>query len=141
MDPTGMAPDMTKPGRSGRAQTNPAISIVVPCFNGGRFLDGLMASLARQSFRDFEIIIVDDGSTERNTLDKLAELQGRARVIRQDNRGLSGARNTGIRAALADLVLPLDCDDTFEAPFLSEAAALMQGAPADVAAVFCHMRL
>lgn len=141
MEPTGMAPDVTKPGRSDRAQTYPAVSIVVPCFNGGRFLDGLMASLARQTFGDFEIIIVDDGSTERATLDKLAEIRDRARIVRQDNRGLSAARNTGIREALAELVLPLDCDDTLEAPFLAEAVALMQKAPADVAAVFCHMRL
>jgi len=136
-----MPPDVTNPGSSGRAKTYPAVSIVVPCFNGGRFLDGLMASLARQTFRDFEIVIVDDGSTERATLDKLAELHGRARIVHQDNRGLSAARNTGIRESLAELVLPLDCDDTFESPFLTEAVALMQEAPADVAAVFCHMRL
>ncbi len=136
-----MAPDVTKPGASGRAQTYPAVTIVVPCFNGGRFLDDLMASLARQTFRDFEIVIVDDGSTERATLDTLAELQTDARIIRQPNRGLSAARNTGIREARAELVLPLDCDDTFKSPFLAEAFALMREAPADVAAVFCHMRL
>jgi glycosyltransferase involved in cell wall biosynthesis len=141
MEPTGMAPYVTKPGSSGRIQTYPAVTIVVPCFNGGRFLDGLMASLARQTFRDFEIVIVDDGSTERATLDKLAELQTDARIVRQANRGLSAARNTGIREARAELVLPLDCDDAFESPFLAEAFALMREAPAEVAAVFCHMRL
>ena len=53
MEPTGMAPDMTKAGPSGLTQSHPAVSVVVPCFNGGRFLDALMASLARQTFRDF----------------------------------------------------------------------------------------
>ena len=42
----------------------PAVSVVVPCYNGGRYIDGLLATLAAQTFRDFEIIIVDDGSNE-----------------------------------------------------------------------------
>ena len=136
-----MAPDTTKAGQSGLTQHHPAVSVVVPCFNGGRFLDTLMDALARQTFRDFEIVIVDDGSTDIDTLRKLSELKGRARVVHQKNGGLSAARNSGIRFAHADLVLPLDCDDTIEPPFLAEAVALMRAAPADVAAVFCHMRL
>jgi glycosyltransferase involved in cell wall biosynthesis len=119
----------------------PAVSVIVPCYNGGRFLDALMASLDRQTFRDFEIVIVDDGSSDPETLRKLATLEGRARVIHQENRGLSGARNAGIRAARSDLVAPLDCDDAFEPPFLAEAVALMRNAPPDVAVVFSHMRL
>lgn len=136
-----MAPDTTKAGQSGLTQHHPAVSVVVPCFNGGRFLDTLMAALARQTFRDFEIVIVDDGSTDLETLRKLSELKGRARVVHQKNGGLSAARNSGIRFAHADLVFPLDCDDTIEPPFLDEAVALMRAAPPDVAAVFCHMRL
>ena len=136
-----MAPDTTKAGEFGLTQHHPAVSVVVPCFNGGRFLDALMASLARQTFRDFEIVIVDDGSTDLGTLRKLSELKSRARVIHQKNGGLSAARNSGFRFAHADLVLPLDCDDMIEPPFLAEAVELMRNAPADVAAVFCHMRL
>ena len=91
---------------------SPAVSIVVPCFNGGHFLDGLMASLARQTFRDFEIVIVDDGSGDPQTLRKLLALDGQATVIRQMNRGPAAARNAGIRRAKAELVFALDCDDT-----------------------------
>ena len=135
---TGMARDPNGAGPSGPA---PAVSIVVPCYNGGPFLDGLMASLARQTFRDFEIIIVDDGSDEETTLRKLALLKEHARVIHQANQGLSAARNAGIGAARAELVLPLDCDDMIEPPFLAEAVTLMRAAPSDVAVVFSHMRL
>ena len=71
-----MAPDTTKAGQSGLTQHHPAVSVVVPCFNGGRFLDTLMDALARQTFRDFEIVIVDDGSTDIETLRKLSELEG-----------------------------------------------------------------
>ena len=136
-----MAPDATKAGPSGLTQIRPAVSIVVPCFNGGRFLDGLMTSLARQTFHDFEIIIVDDGSTDDETPRKLAVLRDQARVIHQDNRGPSAARNTGARAARADILFMLDCDDTIEASFLAETVPLLRAAPADVGMVFTHLRL
>jgi len=127
----------------------PAVSIVVPCFNGGRFLDGLMASLARQTFRDFEVVIVDDGSTDELTLRKLAALQDatpnalpdQVRVIRQPNRGASAARNTGAREARADLLFMLDCDDTIEPTFLAEVVPALRSAPPDVGVAVAHMRL
>jgi glycosyltransferase involved in cell wall biosynthesis len=121
--------------------TAPAVSVVVPCHNGGRFLDTLLASLAAQTFRDFEIVIVNNGSTEKETLEKLASLEAAARVIHQENRYLPGARNTGFREARGAFVLPLDCDDTLESSFLEEAVALLRAAPPDAGFVFAHMRL
>jgi glycosyltransferase involved in cell wall biosynthesis len=142
MKPTSMAADATQASPSDlMSQHHPAVSIVVPCFNGARFLDALMTSLARQTFCDFEIIIVDDGSTDEETPRKLAGLRDRARVIHQDNRGPSAARNTGARAAHADMLLMLDCDDTIESDFLAETVPLLQAAPADVGMVFTHLRL
>ena len=123
------------------ASPSPAVSIVVPCYNGGRFLDGLMASLARQTFRDFELIIVDDGSRDADTVRKLATLESRARVIRQPNGGPSAARNTGVRAARADFLFMLDCDDTLEPEFLAETVALLRAGPADVGMVCTDIRL
>src|SRR3974390_2839783 len=103
MGPAGMAPDTTMAGLSGppqqHPQHHPAVSIVVPCFNGGRFIDDLIAALARQTSRVFEIVSGDDGSTDEETPRKLASFRDRARVIHQDNRGPSAARNTGARAA------------------------------------------
>lgn len=131
------APGGAETGRD----AGPTASVVVPCFNGGRYLDALMASFQRQTLRGFEIIIVDDGSTDEVTLRKLAALEGKAHVIHQDNRGLSAARNTGIEAARSEFVAVLDCDDTFEPPFLEEAVTLIRAAPADVALVFSHLRL
>ncbi len=124
--------------RAGQARA--AVSVVVPCYNGGRFLDGLMESLSRQTLRDFEIVIVDDGSDDEETLRKLAALDGRARVIRQDNRGPSAARNTGIAHARADIVAMIDCDDTVEPTYLAETVPILQSAPPDVAMTFTHMR-
>ena len=122
-------------------QPPPAVSVVVPCYDGGRFLDPLMRSLAQQTFRDFEIVIVDDGSRDPDTLNKLAALDGETRIVRQANAGPSAARNAGIRAARADIVFTLDCDDTIEPEFLAETVPLLQASPADVGMVFCDLRL
>jgi len=119
----------------------PAVSVIVPCYNGGRFLDGLMGSLDRQTFRDFEIVIVDDGSTDPETLRKLASLGDRARVIRQENGGPSVARNRGVREARADILFMLDCDDTIEPTFLAEAVAALEAAGPEIGMVFSDLRL
>lgn len=121
--------------------TEPAVSIVVPCHNGGRFLDAMMASLAAQTFRDFEVVIVNDGSTEPETQRKLDDLRGSVNVVDQENRYLPGARNTGFRAARAEFVLPLDCDDTLDPAYLEETVSALRAAPPDVGFVFTHMRL
>lgn len=120
---------------------SPAVSVVVPCYNGGEFLDGLLASLAAQTFRDFEIIIVDDGSTDPATLTKLQALAGEARVIHQENRYLPGARNSGFRVARGTFVLPLDCDDRLDPAYLSDVVTAARTSASDVGFVFTHMRL
>src|SRR5258708_10928974 len=119
----------------------PRVSIVVPCHNGGRFLDGLLASLGAQTFRDFETIVVDNGSTEVATREKLAHLGAEVRVVHQENRYLPGARNRGFLEARAKLILPLDCDDVLEPSYLAETVPILEDAPSDVGFVFTHMRL
>ena len=117
----------------------PAVSIVVPCYNGGRFIDELLQTFARQTFRDFEVIIVDDGSNEE-TRAKLATLDPAIRVLRQDNQGPGAARNTGFQVARAPIILPLDCDDGLEPTYLAETVPILQAAPPDVGFVFTHLR-
>jgi glycosyltransferase involved in cell wall biosynthesis len=119
----------------------PTISVVVPCYNGGRFLDQLLASLRAQTFRDFEIVIVNDGSTDRATQEKLAALDPAIRVIHQENRGLSAARNAGFAAARADLVMALDCDDQLAPTYLAETLAALQSAGPETGFAFTHVRL
>jgi glycosyltransferase involved in cell wall biosynthesis len=121
--------------------SEPTVSVIVPCYNGGRFIDELCATLAAQTFRDFETIIVDDGSTDEATRRKLASLEPAIRVLRQENRRMAGARNTGFRAARGAFVLPLDCDDRLDPSFLAETVAVLRAAPPEVGFVFGHMRL
>jgi glycosyltransferase involved in cell wall biosynthesis len=118
----------------------PTISVVVPCYNGGKFLDQLTSSLAQQTFRDFETIIVNDGSTDPVTQSKLATLDPPIRVVHQENRGLSAARNVGFSESRADLVMVLDCDDQLEPTYLEESLGVLQSAPPEVGFVFTHER-
>ena len=120
--------------------TAPRVSVIVPCHNGGRFLDGLLASLGAQTFRDFETIIIDNGSTEAATCERLETLDPAVRVVHQENRYLPGARNRGFLEARAPLVLPLDCDDVLEPSYLAETVPLLEDASSDVGFVFTHGR-
>ena len=119
----------------------PQVTIVVPCYNGGRFFDQMFASLDAQTFRDFEVIIVDDGSTDPDTQAQLNSVPPGVSVIRHENKGLAAARNTGFSAARSEVVLPLDCDDVLEPSFLAEAMELLSRAPPEVAFVYCHIKL
>ena len=117
------------------------VSIVVPCYNGGRFLPGLMACLAAQSFRDFDVTVVDDGSTEPATQVALASLPPDVRVVAQANRGLPAARNAGIAATGGEFVLPLDCDDRLDPTFLERLVAALDGAGPDAGFAYADIRV
>ena len=119
----------------------PEVSVVVPCYNGGHFLDRMLGSLANQTFRSFEIVVVDDGSTDPDTQARLARLGGQVRVVCQSNKGLPAARNTGFREARAPLILPLDCDDALEPEFLQKAVDILQQKSHNTVFAFTHMRV
>jgi glycosyltransferase involved in cell wall biosynthesis len=89
------------------------ISIVVPVYNVVHYLERCVLSVLRQTYKDTEIILVDDGSTDDSgeLCDKLAMTDARIRVIHQENQGLSGARNTGIRFATGEYIAFIDSDD------------------------------
>ena len=94
------------------AHVPPRFSVVIPCFNQGAFLAECLESLRAQTLPPHEVIVVDDGSTDPYSVRRMDELcVGRVKLVRQENRGLSGARNSGIRAATGDWIVPLDADD------------------------------
>ena len=90
----------------------PAVSVVIPCYNQGQYLAEAVASVNAQTFTDWEIVVVDDGSTDPTTQRLLtAFTHPRARLVRSANGGLAAARNLGISHAAGRFILPLDCDD------------------------------
>ncbi len=94
-----------------KADIKPLISVVIPCYNVAKYIKGCLDSVLAQTFKSFEVICVIDGSPD-NTAELISEYDDeRIRVIIQDNRGLAGARNTGINASRGIYVALLDADD------------------------------
>lgn len=91
--------------------THPQISVVMPVYNVERYVADAIESVLAQSFEDFELLIIDDGGTDRSVEICRRFDDPRIRLISQQNRGLAGARNTGIRYARADIIAFLDSDD------------------------------
>ncbi len=94
---------------------SPIVSVITPCFNDGRFLHIPLEAIERQTYKNIEHIIIDDGSTDLDTINILNKLESgqknNMKIIRQENKGLPAARNAGIRISIGDLILPLDADD------------------------------
>jgi glycosyltransferase involved in cell wall biosynthesis len=111
-------------------------SVVIPLYNKGQTIVDTVQSVLSQDFADFEVIIVDDGSTDDGPekVDRCFD-DPRIRMIRQENSGEGAARNTGIQAARYDLIAPLDADDEWLPGYLSEVARAINAFPD--AGMFC----
>lgn len=104
------------------------VSVIIPSFNRSRMLKEAIDSVLAQNFRDFELIVADDGSTD-DTPDVLESYQENIIVIRQENRGVSAARNAGIAAASGEYLAFLDSDDLWLPGKLSEQVAFFNSRP------------
>lgn len=105
-----------------------SISIVVPCYNQARYLGQAIESALRQTRPAAEVLVIDDGSTD-DTAVVAARYFPNIRYIRQSNQGLSGARNTGIRAAQGDYVGFLDSDDLWLPNFINTLSPMLDANP------------
>lgn len=93
--------------------SDPVVSVLMPVYNGERFLESAVRSVLTQSYEPFELVVVDDGSTDGSSalLARLAAEDVRIRVHHQENRGHAGALNTALEFARGEFVAVLDCDD------------------------------
>jgi glycosyltransferase involved in cell wall biosynthesis len=106
----------------------PRVAVVIPCYDDGPLVTGAVASVQEQE--PVEICVVDDGSTDPETLETLEALRTRGvTVIRQDNAGPGAARMTGVRATTARFVFPLDADDLLEPGALAAMADALDAVP------------
>ena len=110
------------------------ISVVFPVYNVQKYLRQSLDSLINQTFSDFEIICVNDGSTDSSLeiLESYARLDSRIKIITQENRGLSGARNTGIKIATGEYILFVDSDDWLELDALEKLAVHVDKFKSDI---------
>ena len=107
------------------------VSIVIPCYNQGAMLREALASVEQvRNANLLEVIVVDDGSSEIETKKILSEsAEAGYYVVPQPNRGLGAARNTGVRRAKGEFILPLDSDNRVRDAYLNEAASLLKDNP------------
>ena len=108
----------------------PTVSVIIPCYNLGEYLDEAVQSVLNQSFQDFEVIIIDDGSTDPATRHLFASYQRpKARILRTENQGLAKTRNLGIKEARGRYISCLDADDLLEADFLRRTVEVLESDP------------
>ena len=118
----------------------PAVSVIVPVYKVEQYLNKCVQSILDQTFRDFELLLVDDGSPDKcgDMCEAWAKKDGRIRVIHKPNGGLSDARNAGIVQANGDYLLFVDSDDWIEKDMLATLYGLIRKADADMAC--CNFR-
>lgn len=110
------------------------VSIVVPVYNGEKYVDRCLRGILDQKYKNIECIVVDDGSTDGTGMlcDRYAACDLRIKVVHQENKGLSGARNVGTRYATGDYVVYFDVDDEVTDSLLSENIEIAEQEQADV---------
>lgn len=119
-----------------------ALSIIVPVYNGREYLPNTIDSILNQTFADFELILVDDGSTDGsgNICDSYAERDKRIRVLHTENSGQSSARNTGLNVSNGDYIGFVDDDDILHPQFYEVLLTALKQNNADIAACnFMHL--
>lgn len=118
----------------------PQISVIVPVYKVEKYLHECVDSILAQTFRDFELILVDDGSPDNcgAICDEYAAKDSRIRVIHQENQGLSGARNSGIDVARGEYITFIDSDDVVSCDYLEVLFSGIVQNKADVSC--CKMR-
>ena len=110
----------------------------MPCYNDGAYIEQSIASVFAQTYSDIELIVIDDGSTEKRTLDILSRLTDpRLKLIRSKRTYPAGARNLGISQAIGTYILPLDADDLIEPTYIEKAVGILQKKQ-EVGIVYCE---
>lgn len=116
-------------------QMNKKISLIIPVYNTAKYLERCLESAVAQTYRNIEIICIDDGSTDGSgtIVDVFAERDGRVIAIHQENKGESNARNSGLKIASGDYIGFMDCDDWIEPDMYESLVAALEAENADMA--------
>ncbi len=116
----------------------PLISVIVPIFNCEKYLEECLKSIQNQTFEDFEVICVNDGSTDNSLsiIQKFQKNDNRFKILNQENQGLTVSRNNGLDIALGQYISFIDGDDCISPDFLSRLLSVQQETKADI--VICN---
>lgn len=114
----------------------PAVSVVIPVYNAARYVSETLDSIRAQTFTDYEVIIVNDGSTDSEELERILQSHPLPIVyVSQQNRGVSAARNAGIKVARGKFYAQLDADDQWHPEYLATQVGILSG-DASIALVY-----
>lgn len=117
--------------------SQPVVSIVIPCYNDGKYVLEAHASARAQTYPHVEILVIDDHSTDPHTLAALDGLRaGGALVLTSSGKGVCQARNTGIRASNGKYILPLDADDVIHPEYVERAVPILEADP-EIGICYC----
>lgn len=137
-----MARGLFAHGLEGEKMKQPLVTIIVPVYNVADYLEDSLKSLAEQTYQNLDIIIIDDGSTDGGDkiVDNFAKGRKNVRVIHQENRGLSAARNRGLEIAKGDFITFLDSDDFFAKDAIESLVDAAQENKVDISACVHYER-
>ncbi|MBU7319743.1 glycosyltransferase [Paenibacillus oleatilyticus] len=119
------------------------VSVVIPCYNHGKYVEEAIKSVLASTYENIEIIVVNDGSTCEDTVNILNDLEKKYEdivFIHQSNKGLPGARNSGIRVSTGEYILPLDADDLIAPTFIEKAVWVLIRKP-EISLVYSNVQL
>ena len=116
----------------------PLVSVIVPAYNAEDFIAKTLASISTQTYRNLEVWVIDDGSSDRTPaiVEVLAHQDDRIHLLKQSNQGVAVARNAGIQASKGEFVAPIDADDIWCPDALEKLVSKFQAAPQQVGVVY-----
>lgn len=119
------------------------ISIIVPVYNAGKYLKECIESLINQTYKDIEIICINDGSTDNslNILEKYAQKDNRIKIYSQENKGESETRNLGLKLAKGKYIMALDADDKCSLDTIETSLKIAEKKQLDIVINFLNVRL
>ena len=122
--------------------STPLVSIIIPCYNQGIFLGDTLESVISQTYKNWECIIVNDGSTDNTEVVamKYTKTDNRFKYIYQENKGLSATRNKGIGYSSGKYILPLDSDDKIGSSYIEKSVGILENNP-NIEIVYCDAEL
>jgi glycosyltransferase involved in cell wall biosynthesis len=127
---SGLAAGATSFGTEEARGDVPAVSVIMPAYRCAAYIGAALDSVFAQTFQDFEVVVVNDGSPDTEELEKAIEpYRERLVYLKQENRGVSAARNAAIRAARGELLAMLDPDDLWEPEYLEVQVGMMRADP------------
>ena len=124
------------------SSANHIVSIIVPCFNHGIYLTECLESVLLQTYKNWECIVIDNGSTDntKQVTESFIKKDVRFKYIYNSEKGVSLARNTGIKNSIGKYILPLDADDKIAIPYIEKAVEVLEKNQ-NINLVYCNAKL